>query len=165
MQWSRCCLVLFMCTSAWSQQAPKASFAIEITPSQDAIQPGVAVWKKGAPVFFIITMTNNSGRTLHFALTNPAFNYPAIVLDRNGIRVPQTEHYRKLRDKRNRLLTTRNILVALKPHSSCADGIEVSYLYGLSKPGEYTVQLEREMPPELGAGVVVSNQVRIAIAP
>jgi hypothetical protein len=54
-------------------------------------------------------------------------------------------------------------LVVLKPHETCQDTIEVSYLYDVAKPGEYTVQIERDMPPELGLGVVKSNVVKITV--
>ena len=42
-------------------------------------------------------------------------------------------------------------------------GIEISYLYDLTKPGEHTVRLERDMPPEIGSGIVKSNTVRITL--
>jgi hypothetical protein len=105
-----------------------SAFVLQIALSQDAIQPGTATWSTGAPVFFILTMKNDSRYVLHFALTS-----------------------------------TRNKLVVLKPHETCQDTIEVSYLYELANPGEYMVQIERDMPPELGSGVVKSNVVKITV--
>ena len=118
-------------------------------------------------MFFIITMKNNSERVLHFALTNPAFDYRTTVRDSRGKPVPETETYRKMRERlRNPLgvaVTTYNVLVELKPHESQSDTIEISYLYSLSQPGEYTVRLERDLPPEIGVGVAASNTVKITV--
>ncbi|MBZ5509617.1 MAG: hypothetical protein LAN70_00455 [Acidobacteriia bacterium] len=143
----------------------ESSFVLEIALSQNAITPGGATWKAGAPVFFIITMKNNSEHVLHFALTNPAFNYRAIVLDSKGNAVPETEVFRKMRESLRSPfgITTRNILVELKPHETCQDTIEISYLYDVVEPGEYTVQLERDLPPELGKGVVKSNTIAVTV--
>lgn len=149
-------------TTLWGDA--ESAFVLQIAPSQNAIQPGTATWKTGAPVFFILTMKNNSQHVLHFALTNPAFNYRAKVLDSHGKPVPETENFRKLREAlKSGFFSTRNILVVLKPHETCRDTIEVSYLYELANPGEYTVQIERDMPPELGSGVATSNIVKITV--
>jgi hypothetical protein len=101
-------------------------------------------------VFFIIRMRNNSEHVLHFALTNPAYNYRATVLDSKGKEVPETENLRKLREQLRSPfgIATLNALVELKPHETQQDTIEITYLYDLSKPGEYTVMLERDLPPE-----------------
>lgn len=116
-------------------------------------------------MFFIIRMKNNSEHVLHFALTNPAYNYRATVLDSEGKPVPATDNLRKLREQIRSpvIVTTRNVLVELKPHETQQDGIEISYLYDLSKPGKYTVRLERDLPPEIGSGIVKSNTVRITL--
>jgi hypothetical protein len=155
-----------MVTSALAQDEAKLMFAMSIAPSQNAIQPGEPVWKEGDPVFVIVTMKNNSSkRTLHFALTNPAFNYRTTVQDdTTGQTVPETEQYRKMKEaQKSPFLTTRNMLVTLKPHKSCQDTIEVSYLYDLSHPGKYSIQVERDMPTELGRGVVQSNVIKATI--
>ena len=142
----------------------ESAFVLQIAPSQNALQPGTASWKKGEPVFFILTMKNNSEHTLHFALTSPFFNYRATVLDSQGKPVPETEFFRKMREGlNNRIESGRNILVVLKSRDTQQDTIELSYLYELANPGEYTVQIERDMPPELGSGVVKSNIVKITV--
>ena len=144
--------------------AAEPVFVLQIAPSQNATQPGTATWKTGAPVFFILTMTNNSPYVLHFLLTNPAFNYRARVLDSKGKPVSETENFRKLREgARSELFSTRFITKVLKPNESFTDTIEVSYLYELAKPGAYTVQIERDIPRELGSGVVKSNIVKMTV--
>jgi hypothetical protein len=152
-------------TSAQAHQEAKLVFAISIAPSQNATQLGKPVWKVGAPVFVIVTMTNNSERTFHFSLTNPAFDYRVTVEDdTTGQPVSETEQYRKMKEsQKSHFQTTRPIMVTLKPHDTCQDTIEVSYLYDLSHPGEYSIQVERDKPTELARGSVQSNVIRATI--
>lgn len=154
-------LIFMFVTGSLARYKEMDLFSLEIAPSQNAILPGVAVWKPGAPVFVIVTIKNNSRRVLHFALSNSAFDYRTEVRDTRGMLVRETEYLRKLKeDLKNGLpMTTRNILVTLKPQETCQDTIEVSSLYEVSPPGAYTVQVERDLPPELGKGVVKSNTI------
>ncbi len=157
------CFAATVIVSVAANEDPKSPFIFKIAPSQNAIQPGPPTWKTGAPVFFIVTMKNESDRVLHFALTNPAFNYLTTVSDSQGRPVPETENFRKMRENDRLLQFRRNIFVTLKPQETCQDTIEVGYLYDLSKPGEYVVQVERDLPPELGEGIVKSNIVKISV--
>ncbi len=142
-------------------------FAISIAPSQDATQPGASVWNAGARVFVIVTMTNNSDRTLHLSIVDPAYDYRMTVQDdATGLPVSETERYRKMKQsQKNRFQTTGLVVVTLKPHASCADTIEVSQLYDLSRPGKYSIQVERDKPMELGKGGVQSNVINATITP
>jgi hypothetical protein len=106
-------------------------------------------------------MTNNSPKVLRFFLTNPALNYHWKVLDRDGNQVPATELLKLL--KTDWVLKTRNILVELQPKGTATDGFEPSAYYDISKPGNYTIQVQREMPPELGTGTVESNILHVTI--
>jgi hypothetical protein len=51
----------------------------------------------------------------------------------------------------------------LKSGETQQDTIELSSVYELANSGKYTVQIERDMPPELGSGVVESNLVKITV--
>ena len=153
--------------SALAQDEAKSMFAISIAPSQDATQPGTRVWNVGARIFVIVTMTNNSNRTLHLSLIDPAFEYRMTVQDdATGQPVPETEQYRNMKkSQKSHFQTSRLILVTLKPHASCADTIDVSQLYDLNRPGEYSIQVERDKPTELGTGGVQSNVMNATITP
>lgn len=160
--------ILFFATiigSTLAQGHTKSRFAISIAPSQNATQPGEPVWNVGAPVFVIVTMTNNSTRTLHLSLINPAFDYRVTVLDNaTGRPASETEQYRKMREAQKGLpQAARFVIVTLKPHDSCRDTIDVSYLYDLSHPGEYSLQVERDKPTELGKGGAQSNVLKATI--
>ena len=153
--------------SALAQDEAQSIFAISIAPSQDATQPGTPVWNVGAHVFVIVTMTNNSNRTLHLSLIDPVFDYRMTVRDdATGQPVSETEQYRKMKaSQKSHFHTTGLILVTLKPHASLADAIDVSQLYDLSRPGEYSIQIERDKPTELGTGGVQSNVINATIKP
>jgi hypothetical protein len=155
------CFVATMTVIVAANEDPKWPFILNIAPSQNATQPGIPTWSTGSPVFVIVTMKNELEHVLHFALTNPAFNYRTTVIDSQGRPVPETENLRKM--KENLKDISRNNFVTLKPHETCQDTIEISYFFDLSKPGEYAVQVERDLPPELGKGIVKSNIIKISM--
>jgi hypothetical protein len=120
-----------------------SGFALQLGPSQDAIQPGDATWKAGAPVFVMVTMINDSKRAVHYSLTHPGLDYVMDVRDASGNAVPETEHFRQMKEalKSGFRITARNILVTLEPHQTQQDAIEVSFLYDLSRLGEYSIEV------------------------
>lgn len=140
--------------TAAHQDAP---FLMEIAP-QNATRAGTATWKKGAPISVIVTMKNNSHRVLHFGLTEPASGYRySVIRSKRYQRVPaknpaEEEHVSK-----------KNVQITLKPQETCHDTVEVSSFVYLGRPGQYTIQLERDLPPELGKGVVRSNTITITV--
>jgi hypothetical protein len=72
---------------------------LELAPSQNGTQPGVANWKVGAPVFVLVMMINNTSRTIHYSLRNSAFDYEMDVRDASGRPVPESESFRKLKEQ------------------------------------------------------------------
>jgi len=136
-------------------------FALQLAPSQNAVQPGTPVWKAGAAVFVLVKTINNSQQTVHYGLTNPGFDWEMDVRDQAGNPVPETEEFRKM--KQNGSFTAvRNILVTLKPHETGQDTIEVSYFYNLRSPDKYSIQVRREFP-EVGKGFVASNRLDMTV--
>ena len=136
-------------------------FALTLSASQNAIQPGTPVWKAGAAVFVIVTAINNSKRTVHYNLTNPGFDWEMDVRDASGNPVPETEEFRKMKQN-GRFTVARNILVTLGPHETGQDTIEVSYFYNLRGSGKYSIRVRREFP-EVGKGFVESNRLDITV--
>jgi len=110
-------------------------------------------------------MKNTSQRVLHFALTDPFLDYRMTVLySKTANPVPATENLLKMRDElRQGHAPTRNVRITLRPQETCQDTIEVSYFYALETPGQYTVQIERDMPQELSKGIVESNTISVTI--
>ena len=111
-------------------------------------------------------VVNNSNKTLHYSLTNLRFDYVMDVRDESGTPVPETEHLRQMKEglRSGLPIMGRNIMGTLKPHERAQDTIEVSYFYNLSRPGEYSVQVQREFP-EIGKEPLKSNRLELAITP
>jgi hypothetical protein len=53
----------------------------------------------------------------------------------------------------------------LKAHEACQDTMQVSSLYEVSPPGPYSMQVEPDLPWELGQGVVKSNTITATMTP
>src|SRR5437899_8758887 len=94
-------------------------FMLQLVPSQNAIQPGEPVWKTGSGVYALVMVINNSKRTVHYALTNPGFDWEMDVRDASWKPVPETEEFRKQKqNSEHSLAYGRNILVTLKPNET-----------------------------------------------
>jgi hypothetical protein len=159
-------MVSILLGSVLAEGKQKNRFLLRLTPSQNAIQPGVASWKLGTAVFVIVTMINDSDRVVHYGLTNPGWDYEMDVRDASGNPVPETERLRELREnlKNGRIITGRNILGTLRPHETAQDTIEVSSFYDLSSPGEYSIQVQREFL-DVGKGFVKSTRLVLTVTP
>jgi len=138
-------------------------FALQLAPSQNAVQPGTPVWKTDAAVFVLVRTINNSPRTVHYSLTNPGLDWEMDVRDESGNAVSETEEFRKMKQDRKTWWTAgRNMLVELKPHETGQDTIAVSYFYNLKSVGKYFIQVRREFP-EAGRGFVESSRLEMTI--
>src|SRR5260370_16608156 len=70
-------------------------FSVTIASSGDAILAGPGVQKAGSPIFLLVTLANNSTRTVSI----PSFDrdyYRIDVRDEQGKTVPQTDEARKM---------------------------------------------------------------------
>lgn len=144
--------------TATQQNAP---FLMEIAP-RNPKELGISGWKAGTPISLILTMRNNSQRKLQFTLTGPVSDYRMTVLDSRRNRVSVTEKFFNMEeDLKLGRGPTRKVAVTLRPHQTYQDSIEITDLYDLGRPGQYTVQLERDLPPELGKGIVRSNTISL----
>jgi hypothetical protein len=162
--------IAFMMVAVFVQSPARGQtvhgFVLQIGASQNATQTGNTVWKVGTPVVVIVTMINNSKRTVHYSLTSPGRDYEMDVRDASGNPVPESEQLRQFKQntKNGQSVTGRNILGTLKPHETAQDTIEVSSFYDLSRPGEYSIQVQRQFP-EVGKGYVKSNRLKLSVTP
>jgi len=82
----------------------------------------------------------------------------------NTDRVPVTENLQQMKEEvKSGHASTRNVLITLKPQQTCQDAIEIRSLYQRLTPGEYSLQVERDLPPELGKGIVESNTIKVTV--
>jgi|SRR5882762_1666120 len=116
----------------------------------------------GSEVRLRTKLTNISNHVLTFFDTDPDCDYLAEVRDENGNLARPTDHKLLLKCN-NGLADGRKILVTLKPQESRDDEILLNRLYQLTRPGNYSVQVSRAIPKELGGGATKSNTITIKI--
>jgi hypothetical protein len=112
----------------------------------------------GAKVVVQVTVSNESDHEITYRETAPDCDYSVRVLTDSGISAPETEHKKSLACDWPRT-TGRNILIVLNPGESRDQTLELTHLYDMSSPGEYTVQIERT----IDAGRIRSNTVNVKI--
>jgi hypothetical protein len=139
-------------------------FLLEIAPSTNAVSPGNATWKSGAPVFLTVTMKNNTRQVLHFPFARPGADYQLNLDDGGWKNRFDEEHLQLQREREGALADTQNE-VTLKPQETYRKTMEVgSLLIPYSKPGKYTFEMQMKLPAELGKGLVRSNTITITVS-
>jgi hypothetical protein len=141
-------------------------FILHLAGSRNSTSPDSAVWNVGEPVRVIVTMINQSKRNIHCTLTNPAWDWEMDVRDSKGSPVAETDLLRQMKEdiKNGPRFVFRNILVTLRPSEEARDVIEVQTFYDLSRPGDYSVQIQRKFP-EVTKEPIKSNRLLLTITP
>jgi hypothetical protein len=157
-------LIAFIFTTGVGRGQSKPEFSIEISPSHDGYVVGVPIFKVGTPVNVIIRIHNDSKHGLQYDLKPGPLIYRVKVLDSNGKQVPESDYLRYLKTPEGRRdIDTDGPSVKIEPGSYCLDSKLISGYWDMTKPGKYTIQLERDFPPELGTGVAKSNVIEISV--
>ena len=130
----------------------KPPFTLVLTSKDPKVSLGADVWVK-------IVWTNTSKVELNDSLyRDPSgldFNY---ILDfQDSVGHPVT--------KARASVTGSAEFGTLKPGDSQNDDIDLSRLYKLTRPGDYTLQVSRRVQKELGDGLIKSNKITITIVP
>lgn len=140
-----------------STQDPKAQtqtppFSLIIT-SNESVPPN-------AQVILEITVKNNTDHEIGLLETNPECDYPAEVRRQGGAMATETAHRRQLQTCGQGGLVTH---IYFKPHESkVVDKIAVSSLFDMNPVGQYSIQIMRKVPEELGVGTVKSNVLTVS---
>jgi hypothetical protein len=131
-------------------------FSLAIVPenAKGALQ---GKWKEGTPFSIRLTIQNKTTRVLRMPIGDPFVEVRCIRLH-TGERVPVMAH---LKNPRNS--PTRNALVTLSPQRPFQDVIEIFTLSEQPGAGEYSLQLERDLPSDLGRGIVRSNTIEVTM--
>jgi hypothetical protein len=128
----------------------KPPFTLVLTSKEPKVSLGADVWVK-------IVWTNTSKVELNDNLyRDPSgldFNYILDFQDSDGHPVTKAPVS----------ATGSAEFGTLKPGDSQNDDIDLSRLYKLSRPGDYTLQVSRRVPKELGNGVIKSNKITITL--
>lgn len=130
----------------------KPPFTLVLTSKDPKVSLGADVWVK-------IVWTNTSKVELNANLyRDPSgldFNYILDFRDNEGHTVAKTP----------KSITFDAEFGTLKAGDSLEDDINLSRLYVVSHPGDYTLQVSRRVQKELGGGLIKSNKITITIVP
>jgi hypothetical protein len=123
-------------------EGAQPQFAVAIVSSGDAILAGSGIQKEGSSIFLLVTLTNNSTRTVSI----PSFDreyYTLDVRDEHGKSVPETDEARKTKEAMkapNARIFRSGLTEELKPHETSRHTIDVSQYVDVSRPGKYTIR-------------------------
>jgi hypothetical protein len=131
------------------------------------------VEKTGSPVAVSVTLTNHSGKTLSASQVDYADDYTVDVRDAQGNSAPESEEVRKARAEMDACRNSgqavggRKILLhgmsQFRPGESWQETLLITKHYDMSRPGKFTIRLERKLPEELGKGTVKSNPITVTV--
>lgn len=138
-------------------QKPTPPFTVVLTSNEPKVNLGADVWVK-------IVWTNTSKVELNAShlwddSSGLDYSYTLDFRDTDGRPVAQPPHNPRIGRTGSASFGT------LKPGESRQAEIDLSRIYDLSHPGDYTLQASRRVPNELGGGIIKSNKITITIAP
>lgn len=134
-----------------SQQGPPFSLTLQ------AIHATVQL---GSPILVELTTTNNLSQPLKLGKSNPGSEYQMDVRDEQGQPVAQTALYKNLQNPEYVFRLTTQIL---KPQESAKEQFNIGEFFDFTKPGIYSVQVQRLVPRQYGSGAVKSNTIELTI--
>ena len=153
-----CFFICVICLG--SQRNPNPPFSLAITVADQSV-------KLGTQVRVTITLKNNSGHDIAINRSSvpgeAEFHYSVLLLDDDGKPVPGTKYWRILQGKEHETYTENVLSVTIHPNEGAKDDFTLNKLFDLSKPGKYTLQVAREIPQNLGKGLVKSNVLSLVI--
>jgi hypothetical protein len=163
------CMLAVVILAAASPSAARRRnepFVLHLSGSHDSIYPDSAVWRVRDPVRVIVTMINQSKHTVHYSLTSPGQDWQMDVRDSNGNPVGETEMFRRMKEniKNRAIVESRNMIGFLKPNGQAQDVIDVQMFYDLSRPGEYSIEVQRAFP-QVARAPIKSNRLTLTITP
>ncbi len=146
-------------------QAAPQPFAITISPLHDGDSSSDII-KAGEPLALTVTLVNNSHKSVSIRNMDFDLYYTIDVRDEYGNTAPETEEAREMREaaaspNHHRWISGANGI--LKPRQTWKHTLPVSHSWDMSRPGKYTIQVERQLPKELGKGSVKSNTITVTV--
>jgi hypothetical protein len=144
-----CTSVLLALSSVCVGQSP---FSLTITPLKSTVAVGDDVWVR-------VTITNTSSReidcTAHFVNgTDRTYQY--------DVRDPRLASKRKP-NMRPEEMPGSIQMCTLEPGKSVTHDTRISWLNDFSQPGNYTIQLSRNLSADDTGGSVKSNKVEVVV--
>jgi hypothetical protein len=140
--------------------------SIRISPSHDGVSAGTGAEKAGSPVYLLVELRNDSGKTLTSSQWDYEEYYTFDVRDAEGKTAPEKDALRWLQERlkpgaRN---SGHGIISRIEPGITWKEQLTISDYFDMSRPGTYTIQLERKLPDELGTGTIKLDKVTVTVA-
>jgi hypothetical protein len=158
-------VAVFLCIKLASAAAFQSLPRVQ--PFSVTLQPPTGSVKAGSEVRVKVTTTNTSDHEIRFArgFGEEEFDFEVEVRDAQGNTPPLTESYRDLKEHPTLRWGSYSTYV-LEPSKSFEDGLMVTKLYVLTRPGKYTISVTRGQRPmweTMGKGGVKSNIVSLTV--
>jgi len=136
-------------------------------PLSITISTGSPVVKVGSEIVVKLTVKNISKRKRNVAKSNGPLQaelyYQVFVRDGHGNTPKETKYERQITGKEPVNIQGSTVYVTLAPNEALSDDLLLNKLFELNEPGRYSVQVTREIPKELGGGLIKSNILQITI--
>ena len=138
--------------------APEESLKITIVAAQNSVMAG-------DPIKITVTMKNMSDHDITMVAvgnnSKAELNYEIITRDKNGEMLNKTIYGKGLKGG----VAGSRKLFTLKPGAEITETSDINKLYDMSMPGEYIIQVEKELPASEGKGTVKSNTITVTVTP
>jgi len=138
--------------------APEQSLKITIAAAQNSVMAG-------EPIKIAVTMKNISDHDIKLVAmgsnSTAELNYEIIARDKNGEMLNETIYGKGLKGG----VAGSRKLFTLKPGAEITETSNINKLYDMSMPGEYVIQVEKELPASEGKGTVKSNTITVTVTP
>jgi hypothetical protein len=132
------------------------------------------VVKTGSGILVSVTLTNHSGKTLSASLMDYDYDYTIDVRDAQGNSAPESEEVRKARAELDacrksghsscgRRIMLHGVINQIRPGERWEERLLITKYFDMSRPGRYTIQLERTLPEQLGKGTVKPNPITVTV--
>jgi hypothetical protein len=155
-------LGIYLCNISTEAQAPPLSLSIETD------NPSV---KLGDEISIKILLKNNTDQSIRLSKSRTSgdgsFEYKVDV-GREDHAVVAKKYVEKLRRKEVQpdIPPVGSVqFFTIQPGEADKDSVNISNRYEFDKPGKYLVQIERDLPEDLGGGVIKSNTITITVTP
>src|SRR5215510_10958077 len=138
--------------------APEQSLKITIVAAQNSVMAG-------DPIKITVTMKNMSDHDITMVAvgnnSKAELNYEIIAREKNGEMVDETRYGKGLKGG----VAGSRKLFTLKPGAEITETCNINKLYDMSMPGEYVIQVEKELPASEGKGTIKSNTITVTVTP
>jgi len=138
--------------------APEESLKITIVAAQNSVNAG-------DPIEITVTMKNMSDHDITMVAvgsnSKAELNYEIITRDKNGEMLNKTIYGKGLKGG----VAGSRKLFTLKPGAEITETSDINKLYDMSMPGEYIIQVEKELPASEGKGTIKSNTITVTVTP